>query len=243
MNNVHPHVLSSVQALLPKGAVIVSAAADGYDNSIFMVNTGSDVRPVKMPKVDVATYLLGKTIEVQAEEGDSWASVMEGVAEKYSLHMLAGVDYIVRDGSVSFEEGDVFTTGFDVPESSVSMTGSLLLTVRNKASMAKADTVLKADLGVVKAQMAVASVIYDCGVIIVGGGGHLPKGLIDTITFNIKEHALEYTPTYDDLVEAEVIEVVNDGVSDIAIVKTSKDMLWYIRYRLLAESKPVKKKK
>lgn len=243
MNNVHPHVLSSVQSLLPKGAVIVSAAADGYDNSIFMVNTGSDVRPVKMPKVDLATYLLGKTVEVQAEEGDTWKSVMKAVAEKYSLHMLPGVDYIEREGVISFDEGDVFTTGFDVPESSVSMTGTLLLTVRSKASAAKAAAILRAELGVVKAQLAVAATVYDCGVIIVGGGGHLPKGLIDTITFNLKECGLEFAPTFDDLLESEVIEVVNDGVSDIAVVKTSKDMLWYIRYRLLAESKPGKKKK
>lgn len=243
MNNVHPHVLSSVQALLPKGAVIVSATADSYNTSVFTVNLGTENRPMKMPKVDLSTYLQGKTVDVQAEEGDSWNSVMEKVCEKYSLHMLAGVDYIVREGSVSFEEGDVFTTGFDVPESSISMTGTLLLTVRNAATATKLGTPLKADLAVTKAQMAVAATIYDCGVIIVGGSGHLPKGLIDTITFNMKEYGLEYTPTFDDLVEAEVIEVVNDGVSDIAIVKTSKDMLWYIRYRLLAESKPSKKKK
>lgn len=236
MSNINPRVLELVLASLPVGAVIQSGAAESPEKAVFAVQIGEDTKRVTMPKVDVTRYLSGQRAEVMASEGDSWEDVMAAVSAKYRLYLTPGVDYEVDPGTVQFGVEGTLSSGVYILESSIHVKGSLAITVKDKAKFDRPKIAVCCSLGEQKAQLALVSKVFPAYDVIVVGGGGLGKGFVQSLAAELIHHTIECAPSVADMLEAEVVDLMNDGVSDLAVFRTPDDRLWFVRYRLLDAS-------
>lgn len=237
-NNVHPLFLESLLTRLPAGAKVVEASANTLEKAVFTIETVEGLlQRVSVDKVDVVTYLGGQTAEAQVEEGDSWESVMLQVSEKYRLFLVPGVDYEIDSGKVEFSEGGQTMKGVAISPGSVSLSGVLSVNVRCKTRFNRPTIAVCCALDDEKTQTALVSKIFPTyDVIVIGGSGSLPAAFSGLIHDHLTDLGVHYIPSLADLVGAEVVDLLNDGVSDIVVLKTVDEHLWFVRYRLLSAS-------
>lgn len=235
MNNVHPRVLSILSSQLPEGSVIESVIAEERQSVINTLING-EAKPVTVPKTYVDLYLGWQHVEVMAEEGDLLETVMEAVSRKYRLYLVPGVDYEVKDGKVVFEGAN--TVSFSVPllPTAVTLYGDMNIQVKDKVKYARPKVAIACSLSEQKTQLALVSKVFPTYDVIVIGGG-LGSSLGASLMEHLQTIGVECIPDLTDLLTTEVVELINDGVSDVAIVKTASDQLWFVRYRLLKASK------
>jgi hypothetical protein len=236
MNNVHPRVLSLLTSRLPSGSVIESATVESLTQSAFSVRIGDEVKRVVMPKLDVTTYLGGQRPEVFANEGDKWADVMAAISAKYRLYLTPGVDYGVDDHTVEFGDSGTIVASIVISPDSVHLTGGFPLTVKDKTKFDRPKIAVCCALGEQKAQLALVSKAFPTYDVIVIGAGGLPKGFVQSLAADLVHVSIEHSPSVASMLEAEVVELINDGVSDVAIFRTEDNHLWFVRYRLLDAS-------
>lgn len=241
MSNVNPRVLELVLASLPVGAVIQSGAAESPEKAVFVVQIGEETKRVTMPKVDVARYLSGQRAEVMASEGDSWEDVMAAVSAKYRLYLAPGVDYEVDPGTVQFGVGGTLSTGVYILDTSIHVKGALTITVKDKAKFDRPKIAVCCPLGEQKAQLALVSKAFPTAKVILIGAGGLGKDFVQSLAAELIHHTIEGAPSVSDMLVAEVVDLINDGVSDVAVFRTEGGRLWFVRYRLLASSEKKKK--
>lgn len=236
MNNVHPRILGSILSRLQEGSVIKSAKSVSADNSVFEVEQGGAVRELTVPKVDVSTYLAGQTIEIVAKSGDRWETIMERVSTKYRLFLVPGVDYAPDTAKVEFSEADSAIKVYDVLPDSVSLKGSITVKVVCGTQRARPTIAVCCALDEQKTQLALVSKVFPAHEVILIGPGGLPAGFAASLIEDLKEMGIELIPTTEDLAGAEVVDLIHDGVSDLAIVKTASEQMWFVRYRLMSAS-------
>jgi hypothetical protein len=236
MNNVHPRILGSILARLQEGSVIKSAKSVSADNSVFEVEQGGATRELTVPKVDVSTYLAGQTIEIMAKAGDRWETIMERVSAKYRLFLVPGVDYTTDTAKVEFSEADSAVKTYEVLPDSISLKGSITVKAICGTQRARPAIAVCCALDEQKTQLALVSKVFPAHEVILIGPGGLPAGFCDGLIEHLTDLGIELIPSAQDLAGAEVIDLINDGVSDLAIVKTASEQMWFVRYRLLSAS-------
>ena len=236
MNNVHPRVLSILTAQLPAGAEIQSVVAE-TDQAVLTVLIDGEVKQLGVPKTHADLYLGWQQLEVMAEEGDSWETVMEAISKKYRLYLMPGVDYEVDDGVLSFEGAKSLVKTVTLLPTAVTLLGSLNIQVKDKTQYDRPKVALVCDLSEQKTQLALISKVFPTYDVIVVGAGGLGSSLGNVLVEHLQNMGIEYIPDLADVLVTEVVELINDGVSDVAIVKTASDQLWFVRYRLLKASK------
>lgn len=236
MNNVHPRILGSILSRLQEGSVIKSAKSVSADHAVFEVEQDGVTRELTVPKVDVYTYLAGQAIEIVAKAGDRWETIMERVSTKYRLFLVPGVDYATDTAAVEFgDEGSVMKM-YEVLPDSISLKGSIMVKVMCGSQRTRPTIAVCCSLGEQKTQLALVSKVFESHDIILIGPGGLPAGFCDGLVDHLMELGVELIPTAEDLAGAEVVDLINDGVSDLAIVKTASEQMWFVRYRLLSAS-------
>ena len=236
MNNVHPRILGSILARLPEGSVIKSAKSVSTDNSVFEVEQGGATRELTVPKVDVYTYLAGQDIEIVAKAGDRWETIMERVSSKYRLFLVPGVDYTTDTAKVELSDEGSVKKMYEVLPDSVSLKGNIVVKVMCETQRARPTIAVCCALDEQKTQLALVSKVFPARNVILIGPGGLSAGFCDGLVEHLMDLGVELIPTAEDLAGAEVVDLINDGVSDIAIVKTASEQMWFVRYRLLSAS-------
>lgn len=236
MNNVHPRILGSILSRLPEGSIIKSAASVSADNAVFQVEQSGVTRELTVPKVDVYTYLAGQEIEVVAKCGDRWETIMERVSAKYRLFLVPGVDYEPDTAKVDLDDAESVKKMYEILPDSVSLKGSIVVRVLNETQRKRPTIAVCCALDEQKTQLALVSKVFPAHDVILIGAGGLPAGFCDGLVDHLMDLGIELIPTAEDLGMAEVVDLINDGVSDLAIVKTASEQMWFVRYRLLSAS-------
>lgn len=236
MPNVHPRVLEMALKLMPMGVEIQSAEAKSPEYAVFSVLMGDEVKQVSMPKVEVSEYLGGQQAEVMVNEGDTLEDVIAAVSAKYRLYLVAGLDYDTDQVPLRFGTSGVLNTGVLIRPDSVHVKGGFSIIVKDKAKFDRPKIAVCCALDEQKAQLALVSKVFPAYDVIVIGGGGLPKDFVQSLAAELIHVTIEHAPSVADMLEAEVVELIHDGISDIAVFRTAGERLWFVRYRLLSAS-------
>lgn len=235
MNNVHPSFLAMVRKNLPEGAELVSIESVSERKSTITVSRGDVTKQLPMPKVYVNTYLRGKSAEVTVEEGTTLEAALRLLSDKYRLFLIPGTDYVANGDVILFEGGDTLQRRIKILPTSVSLWGDLTITFNNKARCCQSDTPITSDLLDTRIRLLLAGEVFNTFDVIVVGGGYSGKLLNDIGDYIRAIPGIE-PGIIDDLLEAEVVAVVNDGISDISVAQLPDDSLLFIRFKFIQAS-------
>lgn len=236
MNNVHPSFLAMVRKRLPAGTEVVNIVSDSERKSTITVVRDEVTKQLPMPKVYVNTYLRGRGVELTVEEGITLEAAMREVSEKYRLFLLPDVDYKVNDAVINF--GEEFSVQYQVKilDTSVSLWGDFTITLRNKALCCRSTDSIDPDLTAQRIRLLLAGEVFDTyDIIVVGGGGDHGKLLTSAADFIRSIPGIE-PGIIEDLLVAEIVGIVNDGISNIAVTQLPDDSLLFIRFKFIQAS-------
>lgn len=231
LDNVHPKALENVQKQLPQGAVINSAMSTSETSAVFMIEYQGKVRRAPMSKVNVGQIFNRRPCEIDADDGETWASIMERFSTKYNLHMLPGVDYVLRGtetDKVSFSGAPTVCLQVTVEPDSVSLYGTLLIVVKNKAVVGRPKERAKPDLVTERLRLALTSKVFSVkGSVFTGS--QLTSAMAKAVIAYLKPLNVSDL-TVEELGTSKVEQKFNDGVSGIAAVKPPRGPVLLIRY-------------
>lgn len=238
MNNVHPRFLESLLLRLPPGSTVVRADVVSPSKSAFTVMVNGEQKIATMTKASITSYLAGQSVEVLADEGDSWESVIQRVSEKYRLFLISGVDYPTTSETVAFPSFGISEKTLEISPDCIASKGILGITVKQRSKFERPSVAVVPDLAHQETQMALLSKISETHDVIIVGAGGLGVGFANGLSQYLIETGVEFVLTAEDLIAAEVLELLNDGISDMAAFKIPSDVdhLWFVRYRLLDAS-------
>ncbi|MNM24600.1 hypothetical protein D3C81_350330 [compost metagenome] len=238
MNSLHPRVKQLLESQVGPGAQIVEATPGTSDYGHITVECEGVRTTVGVPKGDFATRFNGHIPAVVAVEGESMQEVLLRFSEKYALFLVPGVDVVLPEGNISFfGQLDKSTTTFTVtaPPTSVIWKGSILVQVFNKDSVIKPEGIARSNLEDSRVVLALSSKIFD-------GKGEVLSVNKDALTLAFSKKVIAYLKTCgitslspNDLGQGELMDVVADGFSGIAVVKPKTGPVLFIRYRSKGE--------
>lgn len=235
MNNVHPSFLAMARKRLPVGTEVVSIVSDSERKSTITVVRDEVTKQLPMPKVYVNTYLHGRGVELTVEEGITLEAAMREVSEKYRLFLLPDVDYAVNDAIIHFGDESLVQYQIKILDTSVSLWGDFTITLRNKALCCRSTDSIDPDLTAARIRLLLAGEVFESYDIIVVGGGDHSKLLTSASDFIRSIPGIE-PAIIEDLLAAEIVGVVNDGISDIAVTRLPDDSLLFIRFKFIQAS-------
>lgn len=237
LTNVHPAVLKSIVAKLPKDSVVLAAMSESETQSVFMVQHGDEVKRVPMAKANVNQIFYRRACEIEAEDGETWDSIMKNFSDKYKLNLVPGVDFVVRNtesDKVDFNRTEPSVMlGVHIEPDSITLYGGLWITVKNKAAGHRPKARLAGDLKAEKLMLALTSSVIESDVNIITGV-QLTSAFSKKVAEHLKGYNLPLTLSFDQLGTARVIEDTEDGISRIAVIKTLQNRVVPIRYRVTA---------
>lgn len=241
MENVSAKLLTVLQATLGVDEIVSIAAKDALTTSV-TVRNGDVTKVVSMDKLYISKYLGGQEPEVTVEDGTSLDTVMEMLSEKYSLHLLKNVDYVSNDAVVVFGDKRTvyYTVGID--NRSVAFYGALTFAICNKEHCCKSKEATRPDLMEERIRLLLAGEVLETYDVIVVGGEGIGRLMAQQVVKLIDNFVLISDIDVGSLLVAEVVALVNDGISDIAVLRLPNKKMMFLRYKLLqaVEEPPLK---
>lgn len=238
MNTLHPRIKQLLESQAGPGAQIVETTPGTGDYGHITVEREGVRTTVGVPKGDFATRFNGHIPTVVASEGESLQDVLLRFSEKYTLFLVPGVDVALPEDTVSFaSQLDRSTTTFTLSAATTSVLwkGSVLVQVFNKDSVIKPDGLAKPDLEDSRLVLALSGKIFE-------GKGEVLSTNKDSLTLAFSKKVIAHLKTCgitsltpNDLGQGELMDVVADGFSGIAVVKPKKGPVLFIRYRSKGE--------
>jgi hypothetical protein len=225
LENVHPDVVTRVQGQLPEGYKLVSAHAESETQAIFVVEKDGLLKQASMPKASLLLVLKNRTVETLALEGEPLNSVILELADKYKLSLLPGVDFNVEDDVVAFNGQDSYEVMVPILKDSVSLTGALLFTIRDRNKQCVAPERATFELEQSRVRLALSGQVFK-----ETEGDSMSAELSERVATFVNGLGFKLKLKPEELEQAEVLSRIHDGISSLFILKLSSGLMVPVRY-------------
>lgn len=227
LENVHPEVLDRIKKQLPEGFTVLKAEAESESVAAFTVEKDGITQKAKMSKGNLLRVMVHKTPEVSASEGDPLSLVVQELSDAYKLHLLDKVDYDVEDAVVTFAGKDQYQVSVPMLNTSISLSGVLIFTVKNKEAAVRSQECIAVDLEEQRLRLALAGKVFEFADAVNNGVSQeyaeALSDFVDTLGFKV-------LLSVEDFQEATVVCVLNDGISNLAILQFSSGLVTPVRW-------------
>lgn len=233
MNTASDKVIELIKNRLSEDTEFISVISAGLKVSSVTVFKNGNTLKVPMDKVSTLDHINDRIIEVTVNEGDTVDSAIAKLSEDYAMYFLSGVDYPSDTSPIVFNGADTITYRVTLNEACVSMYGSIEIVFRNQATCLRCQGVQKPELNKIKLRLALACKLFTTYDVIVVGGSGIGRGLALNIASHVNQVIGIEVIEPGLLQAAEVVDLFNDGVSDIAIIQFPNNDQHFIRYRFI----------
>lgn len=238
MLNVHPALLERLSGQLPAGAKFISALSDNSETSSFVIEIDGKQSRIDMPKVPFNDK--GLSLQISARQGEVLEDVIDRVSEKYGLCLVKQVDYWNKN-PVNFESTDSITVKVPLLLDAIFYNGSFVIRITNDDKDFVRD-IDPSKVSYIHQQTSLAL----CSKIFVRDapsftGNNLNVNFVKDIQKYLKSVGINLTKKQTDLwLVGEVVQVINDGVSDIVLVHTD-GVVYSLRAKLTEDDAPLQR--
>lgn len=222
----------SVRKTLPDQVELVDIASKDSKNTEITVKARGVITKVPMVKLHTLAYFHGRPVELTVAEGKLLSEALAELSRKYRLPL----EPVVNDQVIVFGDADSFDYQVRVTEKNLAVYGDFTVTFRNSAKCCRCSAVIPSTLLETKIKLAFASTVFKTYDVIVVGGGF--KGTLLTDIGDFIRTIPNINPlVLDELMVAEVLDIVDDGISTIAAVELPSTGLLFIRFKFIHASK------
>lgn len=220
-----------VRKTLPDHVELVSVESKDERSSEITVKAKGIVTKLPMIKIQTSAYFHGRPVELTVTEGIPLSQALEKLSSKYRLPLEA----LEHDQVIVFGDSDSFEYRVKVTNRNIAVTGDFTVTFRNAATCCRCSTVVQPTLLETKIKLALASKVFKTYDVIVVGGG-FKSDLLKDIGNYIHSIPNIHPLVLEELLVAEVVEIVDDGISTIAVVELPSTGLLFIRFKFIHAS-------
>lgn len=239
MLNVHPALLEKLTKQLPKGRVIVNAVTSNFEMSSFYIEDEEKHQErVDMKKAPFNAN--GLTLQISAKEGMVMEDVIEQLSGKYGLCLVKQVDYWDKS-LVDFAGGNSLTIRVDILVDAIFYNGSFSFRITNEET----DTIKDIKTtGIDYSQPQISLAL--CSKIFIRNapsftGNNLNVDFVGEVVGYLKQVGISVTKKVNDSwLIGEVLNVYNDGVSDIIMINVNRSV-YAIRVKLEKGDLPIER--
>jgi hypothetical protein len=230
LENVHPEVLARITKQLPEGYTVLSAESESETSAVFAVEKNGVRQKAKMSKGNLLRVMAHKAPEVSASEGDSLSLVIQELSDAYGLHLLDKVDYDVEDKVVEFDGKPQYLVSVPMLDTSISLSGVLIFTVKDKTAAPRPAECIAVDLEEQRVRLALGGKVFQVADP-VGVDNHLSQELAEKVAEFVNSLGFKLSLEVDDFQNAEVISQLNDGISNLIILQLSGGLVTPVRWK------------
>jgi hypothetical protein len=227
LENVHPEVLERVRHQLPEGYTVLSAESESESVATFTVEKNGITQKAKMSKGNLLRVMVNRAPEVSAREGDPLGLVVQELSDTYKLHLLDKVDYDVEDTLVTFAGKDQYQVSVPMLDTSISLSGVLIFTVKNKDATVRSQECIAVDLEEQRVRIALAGKVFLVDDPVKDG---VSQEYAEMLSDFINSLGFKLVLTVEDFQEAIVVSQLNDGISNLAILQFSSGLVVPVRW-------------
>lgn len=229
LENVHPEFLARIKKQLPEGYTVLSAEPESESVAAFTVEKDGVRQKARMNKGNLLRVMVHKAPEVSANEGDSLSLVIQELSDTYSLNLLDKVDYDVEDTKVVFAGRTQYQVSVPILSTSISLSGVLIFTVKNKEAPVRSTECIAVDLEEQRVRMALASKVF--GVTDAVNIDHsLSQEYAEQLSGFVNSLGFKLSLAVEDFQEATVVSQLNDGISNLIILQFSSGLVVPVRW-------------
>lgn len=227
LENVHPEFLARIKKQLPEGYTVLSAEPESESVAAFTVEKDGVRQQAKMSKGNLLRVMVHKAPEVSANEGDPLGLVIQELSDTYSLHLLDKVDYDVEDTKVAFAGRTQYQVSVPILATSISLSGVLIFTVKNKEAPVRSAECIAVDLEEQRVRMALAGKVFQVADAVNDG---LSQEYAEQLSDFVNSLGFKLSLTVEDFKEAMVVSQLNDGISNLVILQFSSGLVVPVRW-------------
>lgn len=227
LENVHPEFLARIKKQLPEGYTVLSAEPESESVAAFTVEKDGVRQQAKMSKGNLLRVMVHKAPEVSANEGDPLGLVIQELSDTYSLHLLDKVDYDVEDTKVAFAGRTQYQVSVPILATSISLSGVLIFTVKNKEAPVRSAECIAVDLEEQRVRMALAGKVFQVADAVNDG---LSQEYAEQLSDFVNSLGFKLSLTDEDFKEATVVSQLNDGISNLVILQFSSGLVVPVRW-------------
>lgn len=227
LENVHPEFLARIKKQLPEGYTVLSAEPESESVAAFTVEKDGVRQQAKMSKGNLLRVMVHKAPEVSANEGDPLGLVIQELSDTYSLHLLDKVDYDVEDAKVAFAGRTQYQVSVPILATSISLSGVLIFTVKNKEAPVRSAECIAVDLEEQRVRMALAGKVFQVADAVNDG---LSQEYAEQLSDFVNSLGFKLSLTVEDFKEATVVSQLNDGISNLVILQFSSGLVVPVRW-------------
>jgi hypothetical protein len=227
LENVHPEVLERVKQQLPKGYTVLSAESESESVAAFTVEKNGITQKAKMSKGNLLRVLVHKAPEVSAREGDPLGLVIQELSDAYKLHLLDKVDYNVEDTLVAFAGKNQYQVSVPMLDTSISLSGVLIFTVKNKDAVVRSQECVAVDLEEQRVRIALAGKVFLVADPVKDG---VSQEYAEMLSDFVNSLGFKLVLAAEDFQEATVVSQLNDGISNLVILQFLSGLVVPVRW-------------
>lgn len=227
LENVHPEFLARIKKQLPEGYTVLSAEPESESVAAFTVEKDGVRQQAKMSKGNLLRVMVHKAPEVSANEGDPLGLVIQELSDTYSLHLLDKVDYDVEDTKVAFAGRTQYQVSVPILATSISLSGVLIFTVKNKEAPVRSAECIAVDLEEQRVRMALAGKVFQVADAVNDG---LSQEYAEQLSDFVNSLGFKLSLAVEDFKEATVVSQLNDGISNLVILQFSSGLVVPVRW-------------
>lgn len=228
LENVHPVFLERLKKQLPQGYSVLRAESESESAAVFFVEKDGQTQKAKMNKGNLLQVMVRRAPEVSAREGDPLNLVIQELADAYDLHLLDKVDYDVEGAVVEFGSKAQYQVSVPMLESSISLTGVLIFTVKNKDAPERSKECIAVDLEEQRVRLALAGKIFEAAD---APEERVPDDLAEKASTFVNSLGFKMSLSAEDFAEAEVVCQLKDGISNLLILQFVDGLVAPVRWK------------
>lgn len=227
LENVHPEVLDALKNQLPEGYTVLSAESESESTAAFTVEKNGVTQKAKMSKGNLLRVMVHKAPEVSAREGDPLNLAIQELSDTYKLHLLDKVDYNVEDTLVSFAGKDRYQVSVPMLDTSISLSGVLIFTVKNKDAAVRSQECIAVDLEEQRVRLALAGKVFQVADAVEDG---VSQEFAEMLSDFVNSLGFKLPLAVEDFQEATVVSQLNDGISNLVVLQLSSGLVTPVRW-------------
>lgn len=240
MKNIHPRLVDRMNAQLSMGTVITGAVSASEDTAIVFVKTGAQKNQFNLPKADIAARYPQAATTLTVDAGVTYNEVVDQLSARDNLYLILGVDVEPSDEVIEFDVNGRGEASLAILPDSIIHKGSikLNLVLRDKVlavntkSFALPLQYEKIALALVRKVFTVKGNVFT--------GNQLTKVFCQAVISYLTSFKFDlYSDALKQMQQGQVLDVVNDGVSDIVVFRTLGGVTYLIRFQTHEDDAPV----
>lgn len=230
MSKLHEKVMNRLHHQLGEGFKVIDIRHHDDDSSVLTVEGPNGQQEAIIPKAIINDRING-TVVIPVAEGETYEQLFNKLSELNDLYWVPEVDFPIEVETITFsEDGSSVRFTYTVPETSYLWKG----TVDIEAILVKPDensSLLVVDTNPVRIAMALSSNIFQIDdELFTEGNKAVTAKFAKTIITHIKSKGLGGI-TAADIGGGEIVELVTDGFSGMAVVRPKRGPVLFIRFR------------